>query len=157
MSVVVRPPKPEEMPAVGRLAANLVRLHHALDPERFLLVEPLEEGYTRFLSRTLADPKSVVLAAIDDDLGVVGYTYARLEPRDWNRLLDEHGKLHDIAVDERARRRRVATMLAEETLTRLRALGARRILLDTAHANEGAQRFFATLGFRPTMLEMLTT
>lgn len=156
MSVVIRPPEPDEMAALGKLAGSLVRLHHSFDPGRFILVEPLEEGYTRFLTRMAADPKSVVLAAIDDELGVVGYTYARLEGRDWNRLLDEHGKLHDIAVDPRARRRGIARQIATETFARLRALGATRIILETAHANVGAQQLFASLGFRPTMIEMLS-
>lgn len=156
MSVVVRKPAPEEMRAVGKLAADMVRMHHVLDPKRFLLVEPIEAGYTRFLTSMVDDPRSVVLAAVDDDLGVVGYAYGRLESRDWNRLLDEHGKLHDIAVDERARQRGVGALLGREVLARLRAMGAKRIMLDTAWSNEGAQRLFKSLGFRPTMIEMQT-
>lgn len=156
MSVSIRTPKENEMAQLGRLAGALVRLHHRLDPDRFMLHEPLEEGYARFLAAMLADPKAVVLVAFDDEAGrAVGYAYGRLESRDWNRLLDRHAKLHDIYVEEAARRRGVARQLAEATFDRLRELGATRIVLDTAHANEPARAFFASMGFRPTMVEML--
>jgi ribosomal protein S18 acetylase RimI-like enzyme len=155
MGIVVRPPAREEMPRVGQLAAALVRQHHAFDPERFFLVEPLEEGYARYLGGMLDETDAVVLVAHDADTGILGYAFASLEPRDWNRLLDAHGHLHDIYVDEGARRRGVAELLVTETIARLRALGATRVVLDTAQSNEPARSFFARLGFRPTMVEMM--
>jgi ribosomal protein S18 acetylase RimI-like enzyme len=150
---VVRPPRKEEVPAVARLAAELVRLHHAFDPQRFMLLEPLVEGYTWFLGRELEDPNAVVLAAVRGD-EVIGYAYGRLEARDWNQLMDTCGALHDIFIDARHRRHAVARALADETFARLRAKGAPRIILHTAWQNEGAQRFFEALGFRRTMVEM---
>ncbi len=156
MAFTIRTPETHEMAQIGRLAGALVRLHHRLDADRFMLHEPLEDGYARFLASMLEDPKAVVLGAFDDDLGrAVGYAYGRVEARDWNRLLDRHAKLHDIYVEEAARRRGVARQLAQATFDRLKALGATRIVLDTAHANEPARAFFASMGFRPTMVEML--
>ena len=48
---MIRPAHPDDVPAVSRLAAELVRLHHRLDPQRFMLVEPIEDGYKWFFSR----------------------------------------------------------------------------------------------------------
>jgi GNAT superfamily N-acetyltransferase len=48
----------------------------------------------------------------------------------------------------------VATALVEAAVEWLRARGAPRVLLWTADANPGAQRLFARLGFRRTMIEM---
>jgi ribosomal protein S18 acetylase RimI-like enzyme len=157
MSIEIRVPVESEMEPVGKLAGSLVRMHHAIDPERFLITEPIEEGYARFLTRMVSDPRSVVLIANDSELGIVGYTYGRSEPRDWNRLLDEHSKLHDIVVDPRVRQRGVGRALLTATLEKLRAAGAKRILLDTAHSNLAAQRLFESAGFRPTMIEMIAT
>ncbi len=157
MTIEIRRPRADEMQAVGKLAAELLRFHHALDAERFLLLEPVEDGYTRFLTRMLADERSLVLVAVDADLGVVGYTYSRFEPRDYNRLLDDHAKVHDIAIDARARRAGVGRKLLAQTLLELRGRGALRIVAETAHANDGARSFFASMGFRPTMVEMLAT
>jgi RimJ/RimL family protein N-acetyltransferase len=42
----------------------------------------------------------------------------------------------------------------EAVCTRLREMGAPRVVLMSAAPNVAAQRLFARLGFRPTMVEM---
>jgi ribosomal protein S18 acetylase RimI-like enzyme len=153
----VRPATRADLPAVARLAAKLVRLHHRFDPDRFLCLEPLEPGYERFLGHELEDDDAVILVAItrgDEGERVLGYAYGRLEPRDWNELLDACGKLHDLYVDEAARGHGAAAALVEAMVARLEAKGAPRIVLLSATPNVAAQRLFARLGFRPTMVEM---
>jgi len=153
----VRPATQADLPAVASLAASLVRLHHEFDPDRFLCIEPLEPGYVRFLAGELADDDAVILVAVarvDDRERVVGYTYGRLEPRDWNELLDACGKIHDVFVDEAARGHGVAAALVEAMVARLEAKGAPRVVLLSATPNVAAQRLFARLGFRSTMVEM---
>ena len=155
--VTVRPATRADLPAVARLAAKLVRLHHGFDPQRFLCREPLEPGYERFLGREIADDNAVIFVAIAREQGeerVVGYTYACLEPRDWNALLDACGKLHDLYVDEAARGLGAAAALVEATVAHLEAKGAPRVVLMSATPNIAAQRLFAKLGFRSTMVEM---
>ena len=152
----VRLATPQDLPAVARLAARLVRYHHALDPDRYLLAEPLEEGYAHFLAGELRDDDAVVLVAEGgaDGEPIVGYAYGRLEPRDWNELLEACGKLHDVFVDDAARGTGVGAALVREACRRLEAKGAPRVLLLTATQNEAAQALFAKLGFRKTMIEM---
>ncbi|MEP7121795.1 MAG: GNAT family N-acetyltransferase [Byssovorax sp.] len=155
--LTVRPATRDDLPAVARLAALLVRLHHAFDPQRFLCMEPLEPGYARFLGGELADDDAVVLVAVLAREGreqIVGYAYGRLEPRDWNELLDACGKIHDVFVDEPARGHGAATALVEAIVARLEAKGAPRVVLLSATPNVAAQRLFARLGFRSTMVEM---
>jgi ribosomal protein S18 acetylase RimI-like enzyme len=149
----IRVPTRLELPAVCALAGELARMHHGFDPARFLLPERVEAGYERFFASELRDPHALVLAALLDDR-IVGYAYGRLEPRDWNMLLDAHGALHDLYVDPAARHRGVARRLVREALRRLEEMGAPRVVLHTAQANESAQRFFESLGFRRTMVEM---
>jgi ribosomal protein S18 acetylase RimI-like enzyme len=145
-----------DLPGVARLAAQLVRYHHALDPNRYLLVEePIEEGYAHFLGSELANPHAVVLAAeLTASPGIVGYAYGRLEPRDWNMLLEKHGALHDVLVAPEARGRGIGERLVREICARLEKLGAPRVLLHTAVQNEAAQALFERTGFRRTMVEM---
>jgi ribosomal protein S18 acetylase RimI-like enzyme len=151
----IRTAVPADSPGLGRLAAQLVRYHHALDPHRYLLVDHVEEGYARFLASEMANPRAVVLcAAREDDGGVVGYAYGTLEARDWNALLDRHGALHDILVDPSVRRNRLGERLLRAMCERLEALGAPRIVLHTAVQNREAQALFAKAGFRATMIEM---
>jgi ribosomal protein S18 acetylase RimI-like enzyme len=152
-TITLRPPTPDEVALVAPLAAQLVRQHHAFDPQRFMLLEPLEPAYASFLARELEDANAVLVAAFHD-AGVCGYVYARLEERDWNNLLDACGAIHDVFVAEAWRRHGIARGLVDDALSRLHAKGAPRVVLHTAHKNASAQRFFESLGFRRTMIEM---
>jgi ribosomal protein S18 acetylase RimI-like enzyme len=151
--LVIRRAVGDDLEAVARLAGALVRMHHATDPARFLLVDKVEEGYAGWFSRELKRGKAVILVACVGP-EIVGYGYGTIEERDWNLLLDAHGALHDVFVAEEARRAGVGKALIEELVRALEALGAPRVVLSTMVGNETAQRLFQDCGFRPTMLEM---
>lgn len=155
----IREARADDVTALGRLAAMLARLHHAWDPQRFFaLPEPIEAGYGRFLASEIHNPKAVVLVAVQSTSEgterVLGYVWARLEPRNWNELLDAHGKLHDVAVDPDARQHGVGRALVRTVAQKLVAMGAPRIVLSTAAKNTAAQTLFSSLGFRQTFIEM---
>lgn len=155
MEYTLRSPTDDDQRELGRMAGALVRMHHALDPQRFFLVEPIEEGYGRWLSKTSKSERSIVLLAEDRATHrVVGYAWATLEERDWMMLLDACAALQDIWVDEDARRHGVARGLVEGICARAKERGAPRVVLSTAAKNETAQRFFESMGFRRTMIEM---
>ncbi len=144
---------PADLPAVGILAGRLVRAHHAYDAQRFLEPVDPERGYERWFSTQIGLADTILLVAANG-AEVAGYVYARMEPRSYNELLDACTKLHDIYVDESARGRGVGEALLRETFRRAKAKGAPRVVLLTASQNEVAQRLFARVGFRTTMLEM---
>jgi ribosomal protein S18 acetylase RimI-like enzyme len=150
---VVRPATLDDLPAMARLAAALVRQHHETDPQRFFMPEDVERGYRWWFERELASA-TVVLRVAESEGRVVGYTYGRLEERDWNALMDACGALHDIYVDAATRGHGVGAALLTETLDALKALGAPRVILHTMAQNAAAQRLFARAGFRTTMFEM---
>lgn len=156
---VVREARVEDIPAASQLAGDLVRLHHQWDPQRFMLVPNVEAGYAWWFERELSNPAAVILVAEQPPAGggepeIVGYAYGTVEERDWNALLDRAGWLHDIFVLERARKLGVAKALLAGMMQRLADLGAPRLVLVSATQNEAAQRLFAGVGFRYTMVEM---
>jgi len=156
-TITIRAARREDLEAASKLAAELVRQHHAYDPLRFMCIEPLEEGYERFLGTQVDREDVVLLVAVrrrGADETVVGYLLGSLEDRDWSDLRDACGKIHDVYVDESVRMRGVASHLVEEAVARFAAMGAPRVVLMAAWRNDGARRLFARLGFRPTMLEM---
>ena len=155
--VIIRRALEEDLPGIAALAAELVRYHHELDPQRFMHVPDASQGYRHFLRGEMRSGDVVILAALrETEIGtrVVGYTYARVEPRNWNDLLDRCGRIHDIFVAEDERRQGIARKLVIETIHHLQELGAPRIVLHTAMYNGEGQQLFTSLGFRTTMLEM---
>lgn len=151
--IAVRGATRADLPRVGAFAGRLVREHHDADPARFFLPEGVEQGYAWWLGKELANAEAQVLVA--ERAGqLVGYSYAALRERDWNMLLDEHAMLHDIFVASEARRQGVGHTLLAATLEALEARGAKRIVLSTRQGNESAERLFAKMGFRRTMIEM---
>lgn len=151
---IVRRATPADMPQVGRLGALLIKVHYDFDPQRFLAAKPeTSAGYASFLSAQLEDPDKVVLVA-DDNGDVIGYAYAAIEGYDYMALRGPAGVLHDIIVDPGHRGRGVGRLLLDTTLEFFRSRGVPRVVLSTAERNEAAQRLFASMGFRQTMIEM---
>jgi ribosomal protein S18 acetylase RimI-like enzyme len=149
----------EDLEAVAVLAGKLVRQHMAFDPARFLQLPNPEAGYARYFASELASDQVVLrvgelVAEGGAPAKLVGYAYARKEPRSYNELLDACGKLHDIWVEPEARGAGLGEALVREVFAELRARGAPRVVLLTAVQNASAQRLFTKLGFRTTMLEM---
>jgi ribosomal protein S18 acetylase RimI-like enzyme len=142
-----------DLPKIAKLAGVLVRQHLAFDAKRFLFIEDPESGYEWWFNKEIVNPKALILCA-KLDREVVGYAYAREEPRDWNALLDKHAALHDILVAESARRQGVGKQLLDRVLAEMKERGAPRVVLHTAVENRAAQKLFASVGFRQTMLEM---
>ena len=153
-AVSIRPAAPADVKAIGRLGALLVRMHHELDPDRFIAATPqTEHGYGSFLGTQLDKPSIIVLVA-EREGEVVGYTYAGVEGMDYMSLRGPAGVLYDIVVDPAHRGQGVGRGLLDATLDAFKAKGAPRVVLSTAEGNESAQRLFARAGFRRTMIEM---
>jgi ribosomal protein S18 acetylase RimI-like enzyme len=152
--VLVRRAEKRDLPALGRLGASLLRAHHEFDPQRFMSPgDDPEGGYAWFLGTQLR--KRDVAVFVAERAGeVVGYAYCGIEPRSWRELRDEAGFIHDIVVDERARRAGIGTELVEAATAWLFAQGVPRVVLWTAERNDPAQHLFASSGFRRTMIEM---
>jgi ribosomal protein S18 acetylase RimI-like enzyme len=151
---IVRRANKKDMRALGALGALLLRTHHDFDPLRFMMPsDDPEEGYGWFLGTQLQS-KDVAVFVAERDGVVIGYVYAGIEPLSWKELRDECGFIHDVAVNESGRRTGVATALIEAAIGWLRERQMPRVVLWTAERNEAAQRLFAALGFRRTMIEM---
>ncbi len=151
---VIRRAQSSDLSSLGRLGALLVEAHHAFDAQRFFAVtDRTPAGYASFLASKLEDPDTALLVA-DHDGSVLGYAYAEVEGYDYMSLRAPAGVLHDVVVDPEHRGRGIGRSLVEAALAFLRSRGAPRVVLSTAERNEAAQRLFASMGFRRTMVEM---
>jgi len=153
-AVGIRAAKPADTAAIGRLGALLVRLHHDLDPQRFIAATSgTESAYGSYLGSLLDNPDIVILVA-ERDGEVIGYTYAGVEGTDYMALRGPAGALYDIVVDPAHRGQGIGRKLLDATIEALKARGAPRVVLSTAEGNAVAQRLFEHAGFRRTMIEM---
>jgi ribosomal protein S18 acetylase RimI-like enzyme len=153
-TVTIRPATPDDLSAIGRLGALLVKTHYDFDPKRFMApTRHTESGYASFLGSQLGREDVVVLVAAEGGT-VIGYTYAGVEGRDWMSLRGPAGVMYDIVVDPAHRGRGVGRALLEATVAALRSRGSPQVVLSTADRNAAAQRLFESAGFRRTMIEM---
>jgi ribosomal protein S18 acetylase RimI-like enzyme len=151
---IVRRATSADLPMIGRLGALLVEEHYDFDPRRFLAARPgTPEGYASFMGTQLEDPDKAVLVA-DNNGELIGYAYAAVEGYDYMALRGPAGVLHDVIVDPKHRGRGVGRLLIDAALAFFRSRGVPRVMLQTAERNEAAQRLFASMGFRRTMIEM---
>jgi ribosomal protein S18 acetylase RimI-like enzyme len=151
---IVRRATSADLPRIGRLGALLVDEHHDFDSRRFLAASNrTPAGYASFMGTQLEDPDVAVLVA-DQSGNVIGYAYAAVEGYDYMALRGPAGVLHDVIVDPEHRGRGVGRLLLDASLAYLKSRGAPRVVLSTAVRNEPAQRLFASMGFRRTMIEM---
>ena len=98
-----------------------------------------------------------MILVAEDRGAVVGYTYAGIEGRDYMALRGPAAALYDIVVDPAHRGKGIGRTLLDATLAALSGRGAPLAVLSTAERNESAQRLFARVGFRRTMIEMSRT
>jgi ribosomal protein S18 acetylase RimI-like enzyme len=144
----------DDVREIGRLGAMLVAAHHEFDSRRFFAATGrTKDAYASYLGSQLEEPDAAVFVAVEDGV-VIGYAYVVVESYDYMALRGPAGVLHDIIVDPERRRGGVGRMLFEAALEFVRSRGLQQIVLATAERNDAAQRFFASLGFRPTMVEM---
>lgn len=151
--MVIRDMTPGDLDPVSLLAEQLVLLHHSWDKTRFFTTPDVAKGYRRFFQSQLGE-EGVLLLTAEVDGAVAGYLFGTLESRDWAKLLDAHGAVHDVFVSGAHRKLGVAQALMNEARTRFAKLGAKQVVLYSAASNVEGQALFRKLGYRPTMIEM---
>ena len=141
---------------LGRLAADLMRLHHEFDPSRFIAPTwRTAARYADFLEAQRLRDDAIVLVAVEGER-VQGYAYGSIEGNDFMALRGPAGVLHDLMVDPDDRGLGIGRALVEAIRDQFVCRGVPRLGLSTAARNEPAKRLFAGLGFRATMIEMTT-
>jgi len=150
----VRRATADDLPHIGRLGALLVATHHEFDSRRFLApTGRTKDAYASYLGTQLDAPGAAVFVA-EENGDVIGYAYVAVESYDYMALRGPAGVLHDLIVDPEHRRGGVGRELLGAALEFVLMRGLTQIVLGTAQRNQAAQRFFASVGFRPTMIEM---
>src|SRR6266850_5293147 len=139
--ITVRPATASDEEPLGHLGGALMRQHHAADPKRFIQVEHPEAGYGRFLVSQLSNPNSLVMIA-EHSARVIGYVFADVERTNWMELRGPCGVVHDVYVDEAARRLGAGRELMNAAIAWIRSKGRSQVVLLTKSGNEHARHLF---------------
>jgi GNAT superfamily N-acetyltransferase len=126
--------------------------HREYDPERFADLGNLAGAERYYGSRTTAEKAIVLVAEIDSE--AVGFLYAEFEEINYAELLESAVWVHDLFVEETARRTGTGKALIEAAADAGRRIGADKLVLTVAAKNKFARSFFEGRGFRETMIEM---
>jgi len=152
--MTIRPATAQDWPRISALSELLVHAHHTYDASRFIPVDALPgDVYAARVLEEIAGGRGTVLVA-DVDGSVVGYVFAGIEAESWKELRHQAGFVHDLVVEEGARRGGVGAALLERAVEWFTVRGVTRVMLWTAPQNVQAQRLFRRIGFRETMIEM---
>lgn len=158
MSKVVRPATVADVPHVLPMVRAICDLHHGWDPDRYDFRDDIVDLYASWLPKRATDPRGVFLVGetrTDGAAVLVGFVIATIEREIPIFKFESIGFIHDLWVEPGYRRGGFGAALAREAAARLRALGVTQIRLDTAAANEPARRLFASVGFRPSTVQMV--
>jgi ribosomal protein S18 acetylase RimI-like enzyme len=138
--VLVRPARPEELDAVGRLT---VRAYAPFIPATSPYRQRLADAADRAANATL-------LVAVGAEAGeLLGTATLVLGDGPYAELAGPgEAELRMLGVDPHARRRGAGAALVQAVLDRAAAGGARRILLSTMPEMAAAQRLYRRFGFR---------
>lgn len=163
--MLVRPATAADVPAILPMVRAICAMHRGMDSDKYDFLPDIEERYAHWLPQRAKDPRSIFLAAELQgdavggagryDVHLAGFLIATIESEIPIYRLTEFGFIHDVWVEPACRGRGIARHLVDSAVARFSQLGVGQVRLDTARANEGARRLFASCGFRESTTEML--
>ena len=139
----------EDAEVILRQTSSVQQLHTNALPDIFK--PPSAELFPRSKLAVLLRDENAVVAVAEIDGKVVGHIYAAVTNRAESAFnqASAHMYIHQIGVDDDARRRGVGTALIDFVRDRTRALGLRTIQVDHWAFNGRARAFFEASGFSP--------
>ncbi|MEE3332017.1 MAG: GNAT family N-acetyltransferase [Myxococcota bacterium] len=154
----VREATPRDLDSVGELWSAITE-HHAGIDAFFTQRSGLEaEREVRELIRRLHRERDAAIFVVDapdaspaNEASILGICIVRIDRAPPILEETERGEITDLFVRSEARRRGVASELADSALSWLRAAGVDRVEIQVAVGNAEGQAFWRALGFGDLM------
>ncbi len=150
----------DDLPVIVDLCMSVEAQHEGYWPLRWKTRPGIREGYLRWLTKRIDEPRMLILAAkIDGDKGgnpiVVGTLLATIETEIPIYTYTEYAFIHDMAVAQEYRLLGIAKALLAHTRDWTRQMGLNQLRLMVAEQNQEARIAFDHFGFRQTYQEMV--
>ena len=153
MSVTIRQARPGDAKQIAEFAMKLVEQHIKYDPVRFARIATVDGMAWFYGGQTNSENAAVLVAEFDNRL--VGFAYVVYEEKNYAELAVSVAHLHDIYIDEEARRSGAGQKLMDAAVDFAKQHGASKLMLSVAAKNLAGQSFFKQAGFETTMHEMM--
>ncbi len=147
MDISVRYAERGELPEINRLRAQVNDVHVSGRPDIFRA--GFNEELQNHVYQAFDSEDSDVIAAVSGG-EICGFATVKyiVKPESPYSLERRFYQIEEFGVDEQHRRRGVATALIDFCKSEARAKGFDRIELDYWAFNEGAEKFYESVGFR---------
>ncbi len=152
----------DELPAVVEMCMAVEEQHERYWPLRWQRREGLPEGYLRWFTKRLHDPRMLIHVArvvARDGAGagtaIVGMILATIIEEIPIYTFKEYALVQDMAVRPEYRRRGIARRLLADAAAWARGQGLNQLRLMVAGQNPEARAAFEKAGFRATYQEMV--
>ena len=148
----------DDLPAVVELCMLVEAQHEAYWPLRWQRRPGLAEGYLRWLSHRVSEPRMLIQVAKDPalpDHTVVGTILATIEKEVPIYAYSEYAYVQDMAVLPSHRRRGIAQRLLADAADWATSHGLNQLRIMVAQQNHAARKLFQNSGFRDTYQEMI--
>ena len=152
--IVYAPATAADLPAVVDLCMEVEAQHEAYWPLRWQRREGLPEGYLRWLTRRLGEPRMLIEVARAGQT-VAGMILVTILDEVPIYTFKEYALVQDMAVRPQYRRRGMALRLLADAAAWTRAQGLNQLRLMVANQNPEACAVFEKAGFRLTYQEMV--
>lgn len=149
----IRFAKKEDTPAILRLLQQVGQVHHLGRPDIF------REGAQKYGASQVMDlmnkPGTAIFVAVQDD-EVLGYCFCMLKKYEKDPVIADHTELYidDICIDEEKRGQHIGKALYEAACRYAKESRCYNVTLNVWSFNEGAMRFYESLGMKPMKVGM---
>jgi GNAT superfamily N-acetyltransferase len=143
-----------ELPAVVELCMQVEEQHETYWPLRWERRPGLREGYLRWMTRRVEDPRMLIQVAKEKG-EVVGMILVTINEEIPIYTYNEFALVQDMAVVATHRRKGIAQRLLKDAADWAKGHGLNQLRLMVADKNPAGQATFRKAGFVATYIEMI--
>jgi len=141
------------IPGMLELLKQVGEVHRQIRPDIFRSGAQKYDG--KDLEAILKDPKLPIFVAVKGDF-VAGSCFCQLRDFRGSGVMTDRQELYidDLCVDEGCRGQKIASRLYAHVLAYARELGCGFITLNVWCGNDGAMKFYESIGLKPRSITM---
>ena len=148
MIISIRDAQEKDIQDMLRLLVQVDMVHHAARPDLFK--GPATKYTDGQLKTMIGRAEAPIFVCVDENDRLLGYCFCVFQPHAGDNVLTDILTLYidDLCVDERARGKGIGRRLYEHVCAWAKAQGCYDLTLNVWEGNDGARRFYESMGMR---------